>query len=793
VKKALSVLLWLTVIVVGAGAYAGLALKRDEPISSAYVLLAALCSYAIGYRFYSKWIAARALVLDDRRSTPCEVHEDGRDFVKTNKWIVFGHHFAAISGPGPLVGPVLAAQFGYLPSALWILIGVVLGGAVQDFIILVASMRRDGRSLAQMVREELNKTAGVIGVVAILSIMIILLAVLALVVVKVLAESPWGIFTVGATIPIAMFMGGYLRFWRVGKVMEVSAIGAVLLLLAVWGGQFVHSHAEWSKLLTIKDEPIAWAIIIYGLAASVLPVWLLLAPRDYLSTFMKLGTIVALALGVLLVLPDLTMPAVSKFADGSGLVVPGKIFPFCFITIACGAISGFHTLISSGITPKIITREQHARPIGYGAMCLESLVAIMALIAACTLEPGVYLAMNVKGTPAEVAAKVEKSGFAALAPDPSNPGKFQPALVTVSEVRMTELAGQVGEHSLYGRTGGAATLAVGMANIFSKLTGGRWLDLWYHFAIMFEALFILTTLDAGTRVGRYLLQDALGHISQRLGNTRSFAAGFFASLLVVLGWGYFLIQGVRDPLGGINSLWHVFGIANQLLASIALCLATTILLKMTLRRNSSPALALVALIPLLWLLSVTFTAGWQKIFHEETDSSRPRLGFLQIARELEVKIPDLEKTAIAAVGEAKKAAEKAVSNQKALVFNNRLDAVVAGAFLLMAAMIFLLSVVEWLRLLTGRKEPRLSETEPVWLPPGAVMESRPVGLMGVATLGLALIKEVSGQGAMEREAATVAAAEARECECDQATPARGRRNVYLSVTDRQFRTPNRCC
>src|SRR5438132_3661056 len=408
--------LWFGVAVSGAIAYAVLALRRSEHISSAYLLIAALCSYAIGFRFYSKWVAARVLMLNDRRATPCQVHDDGKDFVKTNKWIVFGHHFAAISGPGPLVGPVLAAQFGYLPSALWILIGVVLGGAVQDFVILFCSMRRDGKSLAQMVKEELNATAGVIGVVAVLAIMIILLAVLALVVVKALAESPWGVFTVGATIPIAMFMGGYLRFFRIGKVLEVSAIGVVLLLLAVWGGQLVHANPALHAAFLVKAEPLAWAIIFYGFLASVLPVWLLLAPRDYLSTFMKLGTISALALGTLLVLPTLHMPAVSKFVDGSGPVVPGKLFPFCFITIACGAISGFHSLISSGITPKIITRESHARPVGYGAMCLESLVAIMAMIAACTLDPGVYLAMNIPGgDPVITTGLVTTSGLTALA------------------------------------------------------------------------------------------------------------------------------------------------------------------------------------------------------------------------------------------------------------------------------------------------------------------------------------------------------------------------------------------
>jgi carbon starvation protein len=462
-KNGLKVIVWLGIALLGAFAYLTLALKRNEPINSAYILIAAVCSYAIGYRFYSKWIAAKVLMLNDRRATPCEIHDDGKDFVKTNKWIVFGHHFAAISGPGPLVGPVLAAQFGYLPGALWILIGVVLGGAVQDFVILFSSMRRNGKSLGQMVKEELNTTAGYIAMFAILAIMIILLAVLALIVVKALAESPWGVFTVGATIPIAMFMGFYLRFIRAGKVMEVTVMGIVMLFLAVWGGKYVHEHADLASMFTLKELPIAWAVIIYGLAASVLPVWLLLAPRDYLSTFMKLGTIFALAVGILIVLPVLHMPSITAFASsGEGLVFSGKLFPFCFITIACGAISGFHTLIASGTTPKIIGREGYSRPIGYGAMCLESLVAIMALIAACTLDPGVYFAMNAKGEPAATAALVTSKGYP----------------ITVEQMEIE--AKGVGEHTLFGRAGGAATLAVGMAHIFAKVVARSLVSLRDH-------------------------------------------------------------------------------------------------------------------------------------------------------------------------------------------------------------------------------------------------------------------------------------------------------------------------
>ncbi len=776
-KKTVSFLIWLGVALIGGGAYATLALHRGEHLNSIFILTAALCTYAVGYRFYSKWLAAKVLMLDDTRATPCEVHEDGKDFVKTNKWIVFGHHFAAISGPGPLVGPVLAAQFGYLPGTLWILIGVVLGGAVQDFVVLFASMRRDGKSLGQMVKEELNSFAGVIGLAAILAIMIILLAVLALVVVKALAESPWGVFTVAATIPIAMLMGGYLRFLRVGKVLEVSMIGVVLLLGAVWGGQYVHTHEVLAKALTFKAEPIAWTIIVYGLLASVLPVWLLLAPRDYLSTFMKLGTIAALALGVFLVLPDLQMPAVTKFVDGSGLVVAGKMFPFCFITIACGAISGFHTLIASGITPKIITRESYARPIGYGAMCLESLVAIMALIAACTLDPGVYLAMNVKGVDiADTVAKVTASGF------------------SLDPAAMAALAKEVGETSLYGRTGGAATLAVGMANIFGRMTGGRWLDLWYHFAIMFEALFILTTLDAGTRVGRYLLQDVLGQIWKPLGDTKNLFANIFASLLVVIAWGYFLIQGVRDPLGGVNSLWPLFGIANQLLAAIALCLGTTILLKTMLIRKASPALALVTLIPLAWLLSVTMTAGYQKIFHPDK-----RIGFLAAARDLDGKLPALEH---ARAESPSAAADAGIRTNRTLHFNSLLDAVVAGTFLTLVTMIVLISIREWLLLCSRRKPPMLHESERFPRTSnidGIDGDGMPKGAFGAAALAFALLRDLSGQAAIDRATAdyTPEPIVVRDRKnillSDQADPNQTPAKAYLRTLDGRYRKVTRCC
>lgn len=792
-------LVWVLVALAGAAAYASLALPRGEPVNASTLIIAAVCSYALGYRFYSKWVAARVMALNDRRATPAEVQDDGKDYVRTHKWIVFGHHFAAISGPGPLVGPVLAAQFGYLPGTLWLLIGCVLGGAVQDFVILFCSMRRGGRSLGQMVRDELNRPAGVVALLAILAIIVILLAVLGLVVVKALAESPWGVFTVGATIPLAMAMGLYLRFWRVGRVREASVFGVIGLLLAVWGGKWVYEHPTVSAWLTLSDLTLAWAIIGYGLLASVLPVWLLLAPRDYLSTFMKLGTIVLLALGILVVLPDLNLPPVTSFVDGSGPVVAGKLFPFCFITIACGAISGFHSLISSGTTPKLITRESYARPVAYGAMCLESFVAIMAMVAACTMEPGVYFAMNLKGEPEAVAARVTALGYP----------------VTVEH--MEELAREVGEHTLFGRTGGAATLAVGMAQIFSRAVGQRWLDLWYHFAIMFEALFILTTIDAGTRVARYILHDFLRYLWRPLGDTRNPWSNLLASGLMVSAWGYFLVQGVRDPLGGINSLWPLFGIANQMLAAIALCLATTVILKLELRRQREPdpappgepapwqrgrpVLALVTLVPLVWLVSVTFTAGIQKIAHPD-----PRIGFLAQARELARQEPVLrEAVEIArASGDAAGLADavRALRTNRVLQFNNRLDAGVAAVFLGLVSLVLGLSLVEWWRLLTGRRAVVLAETTPVWLPPWAARErtaGAPMGLAGATVLVLALSRELSGEAALRR-AGPGARLGPTQCACGAHDADEKKRpddgvsgRMYARLLEERYRGVQRCC
>jgi carbon starvation protein len=631
--------------------------------------------------------------------------------------------------------------------------------------------------------------------------MVILLAVLSLVVVNALAESPWGVFTVGATIPIALFLGLYLRFGRVGRVREATAIGVVLLLLAVWGGQYAHHLPALARALTFKPEPIAWAIIVYGLAASVLPIWLLLAPRDYLSTFMKLGTIFALAAGIFILLPYLKMPALTRFVDGSGPVVPGKVFPFCFITIACGAVSGFHSLIASGTTPKIITRESYARPIGYGAMCLESLVAVMAVIAACALDPGVYLSMNLKGAPETTVARVTAWNY------------------PVTREQMDQLAQQNGEKTLFGRTGGAATLAVGMAQIFSRVTGGRGTGLWYHFAIMFEALFILTTLDAGTRVGRYLLQDMLGNVWKPFGDTRNLAANVAASALIVAAWGWFLIQGVRDANGGVNSLWPLFGIANQMLAGIALCLATTVILKMQLAPAGSsdgrekvagpgkpasarrhPAFALVTLLPLVWLLAATMTAGYQKIFDVQDQPDRPRIGFLQIARELDARLPVLNDALSAAKAggdtAAVQAAEAALQANRAQHFNNLLDAAVAGLFMVMVGAIAILSVWDWAMLLSRRRSPALRESEPVWLPEYAVAESRSVPGAGAVALGCLLAKELSGEAHLDRAQQMDHDANCVICSANADVRSKAgvsRKDAYVRMTERRFTGVNRCC
>jgi carbon starvation protein len=605
-NKAASMLGWLAVAILGAFALGTIALHRGETINAVWLVVAAVCVYLIAYRYYSLYIARRVLRLDPERVTPAVKYNDGLDYVPTNKYILFGHHFAAIAGAGPLVGPVLAAQMGYLPGTLWILAGVVFAGAVQDFMILFISSRRDGRSLGDMIKAELGPVPGLIALFGVLMIMIIILAVLALVVVKALAQSPWGTFTVCVTIPIAMFMGIYLRFIRPGRVLEMSIIGFVLLMAGIVYGEDVAASPTWGPFFTISGPNLALMLIAYGFVASVLPVWLLLAPRDYLSTFLKIGTILALAVGIVLVQPDLQMPAVTKFIDGTGPVFSGALFPFLFITIACGAVSGFHALISSGTTPKMLENETQARFIGYGGMLTESFVAIMALIAACVLDPGIYFAMNsptaLIGTTPEQAAQVISGWGFAVTPE---------VLIATSK--------DVGEASILSRAGGAPTLAVGMAHIFSNLIGGKALmAFWYHFAILFEALFILTTIDAGTRVGRFMIHDLLGAFHEPLRHTESWSANLLSTTLCVSMWGYFLYQGVVDPLGGINTLWPLFGISNQMLAGIALVLATVVLFKMKRERY-----AWVTIVPAVWLCICTLTAGLQKLFHPD-----PSISFL---------------------------------------------------------------------------------------------------------------------------------------------------------------------
>ena len=674
-RSALSVLMWLAVATLGAAAVGGIALRRGESINSLWFVVAALCVYAIGFRFYSHFLAVKALVLDPTRATPAERLNDGRDYVPTNRWVVFGHHFAAIAGPGPLIGPTLAAQFGYLPGTLWILIGSVLGGCVQDFVILFFSTRRNGRSLGQMAREELGVVGGAAATLGVMTIMIILIAVLGLVVVNAMKHSPWATSTVAATIPIALLMGLYLHFLRPGRVLEGTALGVALLALAVVGGGYIDHHPVWRTWFDYDAPPLALMIIAYGFCAAVLPVWLLLAPRDYLSTFMKLGTIVALAIAIVILRPEMHMPALTRFIDGTGPIFSGPLFPFVFITIACGAISGFHALISSGTTPKLLANEADARMIGYGGMAMESFVAIMAMVAACVLEPGVYFAINspagvVGAEPAAAVATISGWGFP----------------VTVEQ--MQALAREMGETSLFARTGGAPSLAVGMASIFAALSGSGLMALWYHFAIMFEALFILTTLDAGTRVARFMLQDMLGNFSPALGRTSWYPGVLLTSTVVVAAWGYFLYQGTRDPLGGINSMWPLFGIANQMLAAIALCVATTILVK-----SRHRVYALVTAVPLAWLVAVTSTAAWYKLF-----DPTPRIGFLAHARDLAGKL-DAGSLPAAAAAQAPR-----------LIFNDYLNATMTALFLVIAWVVVFETARNALRVLRGAPTPPLAET-----------------------------------------------------------------------------------
>jgi carbon starvation protein len=651
------VLLWTLIAGLGAAGWGMLAWHRGETVNAAWLVVAAVGSYLIAYRFYSRFLATRVIGLDDRRTTPAHRLANGRDFVPTSRWVLFGHHFAAIAGAGPLVGPVLAAQFGYLPGTIWIVVGVIFGGAVQDFVILCGSMRRDGKSLGQMARDEIGPFTGMMAMLAILAIMVILLAVLALIIVKALANSPWGVFTIACTVPIALGMGLWMR-WRPAATLPATVAGIALLLLALAGGRWVAESPVLAPMFTLQPVTLVWWLMAYGFIASVLPVWLLLCPRDYLSTFVKIGTIVTLAVGIVIALPVLRLPAVTRFVDGTGPVFAGSLFPFCFITIACGAISGFHALVSSGTSPKMLDRETDARVIGYGAMLMESFVAVMAICAASILDPGVYFAMNAPlallgGNAANAVHAVQQWGF------------------TLAPGQMDALARSVGETTLLARTGGAPTLAVGMAQILSGAFGRSLTALWYHFAIMFEALFILTTIDAGTRVGRFMFQELGAHVWRPLGRTSWYPATLFASAVIVAAWGWFLMAGVTDPLGGINTLWPMFGISNQLLAAVALSVGTTLII-----RTGRARYAWTTLVPLAWLLAVTTTASWQKIFSPDV-----HLGFLSHAAQTLTSVA---------------AGTLAAAQGNRLAFNDRLNAMLCALFLAITWAVVVSSARVWL-------------------------------------------------------------------------------------------------
>ncbi|MEZ3500484.1 carbon starvation CstA family protein [Pantoea sp. KPR_PJ] len=678
-KNVKTSIIWLAVALIGAGAFAMLALNRGEQVNAVWLVVAAVACYSIAYRFYSLFIARNIFELDDRRRTPAERYNDGLDYVPTNKWVLFGHHFAAIAGAGPLVGPILAAQMGFLPGTIWILVGVMLAGAVQDFLVLFISTRRDGRSLGEMARQELGAFAGVITMLGALGVMIIILSALALVVVKALADSPWGLFTIAATIPIALLMGVYMRYIRPGKIAEVSLIGFVLMMAAIIYGGNVAQDPYWGPFFTLKGTSLTWVLVIYGFVASVLPVWLLLAPRDYLSTFLKIGVIVGLAVGIVFAMPEMKMPAVTRFIDGSGPVFSGQLFPFLFITIACGAISGFHALVSSGTTPKLVERESHIRFIGYGAMLMESFVAIMALICASVIDPGVYFAMNspaaLIGTTVENASQVINGwGF------------------VVTPEMLSGIARDVGEASVLSRAGGAPTFAVGMAHIITDVFNSRaMMAFWYHFAILFEALFILTAVDAGTRACRFMVQDLAGTVIPSLANNRSWMGNMAGTAVAVAGWGFFVYQGVVDPLGGINTLWPLFGIGNQMLASMALILGTVVLFKMKKQRY-----AWVTILPTVWLFITSMTAGWQKIFHE-----KPAIGFLAQANRFRKGID--EGVIIAPA--------KSVADMQTIVFSNQINAILCGFFMLVAVTMLIAAVFVIRRALQS-SVPTTHEAEP---------------------------------------------------------------------------------
>ncbi|PJF04110.1 carbon starvation protein A [Acinetobacter seifertii] len=664
-----------------------LALSRGEHVNAVWLVLAAACVYSIAYRFYSLFIATKVFELNPRRLTPAHRLADGLDYVPTNKYVLFGHHFAAIAGAGPLVGPILAAQMGFLPGTIWLLVGVVLAGAVQDFLVLFISTRRDGRSLGEMAKQELGSFAGVVVMLGALGVMIIILAVLALVVVKALAHSPWGVFSIAATIPIALFMGVYMRFIRPGRIAEVSIIGFVLMMLAIVYGGHVAADPYWGEFFTLTGTQLTWCLIIYGFIASVLPVWLLLAPRDYLSTFLKIGVILGLAVGIIIALPELKMPAVTHFIDGTGPVFSGSLFPFLFITIACGAISGFHALVSSGTTPKLVDNEADIRVIGYGGMLMESFVGIMAMICATVLDPGVYFAINapaaVLGTTVESAAEaVRNLGF------------------VVTPEMLTVLAQEVGESSILSRTGGAPTFAIGMAHIISEIFNSRqMMAFWYHFAILFEALFILTAVDAGTRACRFMVQDTVGIVIPAVKASGSFFGNLVGTAVAVGGWGFFVYQGVIDPLGGVNSLWPLFGVGNQMLASMALILGTVILFKMKKEKY-----VWVTIIPTIFLFVTCMTAGWQKIFHEN-----PKIGFLAQAHKFSDAI---------ARGEIIKPA-KTIAEMQNIVMSNQINAALCGFFMIVSIVMIIASIGIVRRALASRT-PTVNEAPAVYADPEVV-------------------------------------------------------------------------
>ena len=674
-------LIWVAVALIGAFAFAMLALSRGEHVNALWLVVAAISCYSIAYRFYSLFIAKKVFELDDRRLTPAVRLNDGLDYVPTNKWVLFGHHFAAIAGAGPLVGPILAAQMGFLPGTIWILVGVMLAGAVQDFLVLFISTRRDGRSLGEMAKQELGSFAGVIVMLGALGVMIIILSALALVVVKALAHSPWGVFPIAANIPLALLIGVYMRYLRPGKIAEVSIIGFVLMMLAIVYGGNVAADPYWGPFFTLSGTTLTWALVIYGFIASVLPVWLLLAPRDYLSTFLKIGVILGLAVGIVFAMPELKMPAVTSFIDGTGPVFSGSLFPFLFITIACGAISGFHALVSSGTTPKLIENESHIRFIGYGAMLMESFVAIMALICAAVLDPGIYFAMNspsaVIGTTVESAAQaIHGLGF------------------VITPETLSLIAKEVGEESILSRAGGAPTFAVGMAHIISEIFNSRaMMAFWYHFAILFEALFILTAVDAGTRACRFMVQDLVGTAIPALSNNRSWVGNILGTLVAVSGWGFFVYQGVIDPLGGINTLWPLFGIGNQMLASMALMLGTVILFKMKKQRY-----AWVTIIPTVWLLVTSLTAGWQKIFHDN-----PKIGFLA----------QVNKFSSAAAEGMVLAPAKSMADMQTIILSNQINAALCAFFMLVAVVMLFAAIRAVYRALQVNY-PTVKEAEAVY-------------------------------------------------------------------------------